>query len=78
MARVFVDPDLREWEAYPSGGPYGLPDDAKIVFHCLSDPEERPRFLRRRGEDNAQVAAEVERWSDDELRALLAESEPLR
>ncbi|MDQ3556977.1 MAG: hypothetical protein M3409_09420 [Gemmatimonadota bacterium] len=77
MARTFVDADLREWEAYPSGGLYGLPDDAKLVFHCLSDPDERPRFVRRRGEDNAEVAAEVEQLGDDELRALFAESEPL-
>lgn len=75
MNRTFTDDDLRIWEVYPSGGPYGLPVRPKIVFHCTSNPEVRPRYVPG---DERQDEADAEDWvhdaSDDELRALLRDS----
>lgn len=75
MSRTFVDDDLRLWEVYPSGGKYGLPVAPKIVFHCMSDAQARPRYLPgAEQQDEAEAADWVSDVSDDELRNLLRHS----
>jgi hypothetical protein len=76
MSRTFLDDDLLEWEAYVSGGRRGLPEDARIVFHCRSDPTARARQWESDLEDD-DLAARLTDTSDAELRGLLAEAEPL-
>jgi hypothetical protein len=76
MSRVFVDDDLLSWEAFASAGRYGLPDEPKIVFHCLSDRSRRALYVRRGG-DNAEAEQLVHSLPDAELRAMLGEAEEL-
>lgn len=76
MSRTIVDEDLLSWEVYASGGRYGLPDQAKIVFHCLSDPERRARYVRLPG-DNADAEETVGTASEAELQRMLREAEEL-
>jgi hypothetical protein len=76
MSRVFIDPDLLTWEAYASGGHHGLPYDAKVVFLCRSDPMRRASYVRL-GKDSMEAERAVLRMSDDELRELLADAEPI-
>ncbi|CAN5799545.1 hypothetical protein BH23GEM3_BH23GEM3_02400 [soil metagenome] len=76
MSRVFVDEDLLSWEVYASGGQYGLPDDPKIVFHCVSDPSHRPRFVRFGGSSATAVQA-VHDFPIERLRQVLNEAEEL-
>lgn len=76
MTRTVQDADLRNWEAYPSSGRFGLPGDAKIVFHCLSDPQLRARYVRSGAEED-DAAGWLERASDEELLGLLQRSEEL-
>lgn len=76
MSRVFVDEDLLSWEAYASGGQFGLPNDPKIVFHCVSSPAQRARYVRFSG-DNADAAQAVHDWPVERLRQLLSESREL-
>lgn len=76
MSRVFVDRDLLTWEAYTSGGKFGLPQDANVLFHCRSDPQRRARYLRM-GLDSRGAEQTVASLSDDELRELLENAEKL-
>ena len=73
MSRLFTDDSLLTWEAYPSGGAFGLPDSPKIVFHCLSDPERRARWVQHSGDD-ADAQRAVREASDRELNRLLTVS----
>jgi hypothetical protein len=76
MSRVFTDDDLVTWEAYASGGKFGLPEQPKIVFNCLSDPNRRPRFVIHDGQ-NAEAQEAVKRADDDLLREMLGSSSEL-
>ena len=76
MSRVFVDDDLLTWEAYSSGGDFGLARDPKIVFHCLSDPQRRPRFVVHEG-DEADAEEAVHRAEEEELKEMLRASRDL-
>jgi hypothetical protein len=76
MSRKFQDADLLLWEAFPSGGSFGFDEDVKIIFHCLSDPQRRPRFVETSA-NSADAERRVERADDDALLALLGRSEPL-
>lgn len=76
MSRVFTDADLLTWEAYASGGKYGLPERPKIVFNCLSQPGSRARFVVSEG-DEADAEEAVHRMPEDRLRELLAASRAL-
>jgi hypothetical protein len=76
MSRVFVDDDLLTWEAYASGGRFGLPEEAKVVFHCRSDPIGRARYVQL-GKDNVAAEQALKQMSDGELRALLRDAQPL-
>jgi hypothetical protein len=70
MSRIFTDADLLTWEAYTSAGAFGLPENPKIVFHCLSDPDRPARVITRDG-STADVTEAVLSSGDRELRALL-------
>ncbi len=76
MSRVFLDENLLSWEAYASGGKFGLPEQPKIVFHCLSEPFRRARYVRHDG-DNAQAEEVVHNLPEDRLREMLRESREL-
>lgn len=76
MSRTFVDDDLLTWEAYASGGPFGLPERPKVMFHCLSHPDQRARYVVHNG-DNADAQEMVHSVPDDRLRELLRRSQPL-
>jgi hypothetical protein len=76
MSRLFTDPDLLTWEAYPSAGDWGLPERPKIVFHCVSDPHRRARFVTHEG-DNASAEGKVHSMDEARLLELLASSEEL-
>jgi hypothetical protein len=70
MTRTIQDSDLRLWEVYASSGDFGSPDRARVVFHCLTDPGRRARYLDRdRG--RADVEQEVATLSEEELGGLL-------
>ncbi len=70
MSRVFVDDDLLTWEAYASGGKFGLPEHPKIIFHCLSDPQLRARFVVHEG-DEAGAEEEVHQVPEERLKEML-------
>lgn len=76
MSRLFTDDSLLTWEAYPSAGEFGLPERPKIVFHCLSDPERRARYVHHPGDD-ADAQRLVRELPDDGLRAMLARASEL-
>jgi hypothetical protein len=77
MSRVFTDDGLMTWEAFASGGAFGLPHRANIIFHCLSDPDRRARSLQHEG-GNAAAEHVVQSLSDGELKDLLQRSTELR
>jgi hypothetical protein len=70
MSRTFHDSDLLIWEAYASAGDFGLPEPARIIFHCLSDLHRLPRFLQRPGNKSA-AEQEIVALSDAELYDML-------
>lgn len=76
MSRVFVDENLLSWEAFVSSGRHGLPAEPKLVFHCLSDPSLRPRYVRQ-GEDNAAAENALNALPDSDLLDLLRDAEAL-
>lgn len=77
MSRVFTDENFVTWEAYASTGNFGLPENPRIVFNCLSDPDRRARFVVHQG-DEADADALVNETSDATLRQMLAASRELR
>jgi len=76
MSRVISDHSLLTWEVYPSGGEFGLPVNPKIVFHCLSDPDRRARYLEYRG-DTSEAERKVQEATEDDLRRMLETSTEL-
>lgn len=76
MSRVFTDDDLLTWETFLSSGRFGLPDQPKLIFNCLSEQDRRARYVRFNGDqaDAEEVLAEL---PDDRLRAMLAGSQEL-
>ena len=70
MSRVFTDQNLENWEAYPTGGRFGLPDSPKVVFNSLSRPDARARYVVLGG-DQSDAEATIEGMSDERLRELL-------
>lgn len=76
MKRTLLDDDLRAWEAYSSGGKFGLAADAKIVFHCLSDPAERARSVETEMEED-DAAARLRSVDEAGLREMFLRAEPL-
>lgn len=76
MSRVFTDQDLLTWEAYPSGGKFGLAQRPKVIFHCLSHPDRRARYVVLEG-DEADAEELVADTPDDRLREMLRGSREL-
>lgn len=74
MARTIQDEGLLLWEAYATTGDFGFPDQARMVFQCLTDPARRARVLEREG-DKSDVEHDLVRLSEEELRSLLEQTE---
>lgn len=76
MSRIFTDDDLLTWEAYASGGAFGLPDRPKIVFNCVSKPGSRARFVQHAG-DEADAEEAVHEAPEGRLREMLGATREL-
>lgn len=77
MTRSFYDSNLRQWEAYVSGGQPGSVHAARIFFICQQDPDATPRYVRYAGGNAAEAQAALLEYADKELVGLLEESIPL-
>jgi hypothetical protein len=73
MSRVFTDDSLLTWEAFASGGPFGLPRPTNIIFQCLSDPDRRARYVRHEG-NNSSAERAVNALPDAGLLGMLQDS----
>lgn len=76
MSRTFTDENLLTWEAYASGGKFGLAIRPSIMFQCISEPFRRARFVKQPG-DEADAGETVAEAPEDRLRELLRQSEEL-
>lgn len=76
MSVTFTDDDLQSWEAYASAGDFGLAIRPKIVFHCVSDPTRRARYVEVPG-DEADAEGMVHEGGVERLRAMLKEATEL-
>jgi hypothetical protein len=76
MSQIFTDPNLLTWEAFASGGRFGLAVRPKVVFHCLSDRSLRPRFVELSG-DEADAEEIVNGSGVEGLREMLREAREL-
>lgn len=76
IRQTFPDSDLREWEAYSSGGRFGLPGNSKLIFHCISDPGVAPRYVLPGG-DSADVARDIREMDSAELSRLFESAREL-
>jgi hypothetical protein len=77
MRRTFHDENLREWEAYVSGGQPESETSARILFLCLTEPRERARFVSHDSRDVASAERDLHRMADAELLDLLGTANPL-
>ena len=73
MARSFQDTNFLVWEAFPSGGDFGLSTHPHVVFHCLTDRGLRPRFVEFEG-DGSDAEKAIAEASAAELLRLLEQS----
>jgi hypothetical protein len=76
MTRIIQDHDLLLWEAYASTGDFGYPQQARIVFHCLTNPGLRARVVEQTG-DKSDVENQLATLPENELLGLLAKTEEL-
>ena len=76
MSQTFTDDNLLTWEAFASGGRFGLSIRPKVIFHCLSDTSLRARFVEVQG-DEADAEEMIHDSRIDHLRELLKESKEL-
>jgi hypothetical protein len=76
MSRVFTDQNLLNWEAYASGGKFGLPDNPKVIFNCLSHPDQRARYVVQQGGE-ASIDEQVDEMPLERLLEMLAKSREL-
>ncbi|HEU4881706.1 MAG TPA: hypothetical protein VFT45_05660 [Longimicrobium sp.] len=76
MSQTFTDDNLLTWEAFASGGRFGLSVRPKVIFHCLSDPSARARFVEVQG-DEADAEEMIHDSQVARLRELLKESKEL-
>lgn len=80
MTRTFQDHNLLLWEVYAAaprrGRDQASREQARIMFHCLTDPVRRARVLLR---DEGRSAAEamIAAAGSTELVELLASSKAL-
>jgi hypothetical protein len=76
MSQTFTDEDLLTWEAFSSGGRFGLSIRPRVIFHCVSDQSRPPRFVEVQG-DEADAEGLVHESQVDRLRQMLAQSREL-
>lgn len=77
MTRIFIDDDLMRWEAYGTSGDYGFGDEnSRIIFHCLSDPDQPPRVHGFKSGE-ADIERRVNEADPAELLALFKAAEVL-
>jgi hypothetical protein len=76
MSQTFTDENLITWEAFSSGGRFGLSVRPRVVFHCVSDRSRPPRVVEVQG-DEADAEELVHDSPVDRLRQLLAQSKEL-
>lgn len=76
MSQTFTDENLMTWEAFASGGRFGLSIRPRVVFHCMSDQSLAPRFVEVQG-DEADAEELIHDSQVDRLRQMLAKSKPL-
>lgn len=76
MSQTFTDEDLLTWEAFSSGGRFGLSIRPRVIFHCVSDQSRPPRFIEVQG-DEADAEELIHDSQVDRLRQMLAASKPL-
>lgn len=77
MSRRLLDDELRTWEVYATAGAFGMPEHARVVFHCLSEPHRRALWAEREG-DRQAVEAWLEAATPAELAGAMAVAEELR
>lgn len=77
MRRTFYDDDFMEWEAYVSGGEMEGKAAARIYFLCLTAPSRRARFVTDDSGNPAVAQRKLLDMSDEQLKELLEDSEPL-
>jgi len=73
MSVTFTDDDLHSWEAFATGGDYGLAIRPRVVFNCVSDPTRRPRYVELSG-DEADAEQKVHESGIDWLKERLSKS----
>lgn len=76
MSQTFTDENLLTWEAFASGGRFGLSIRPKVIFHCLSDRSLRARFVEVQG-DEADAEELIHESRTARLRELLKDSKEL-
>lgn len=76
MSRTFTDADLQTWEAFASGGRFGLSIRPRVIFHCVSDQSRAPRVVEIQG-DEADAEEMIYDTEEVRLRQLLADSKEL-
>jgi hypothetical protein len=76
MSKTFTDDNFMTWEAYPSGGDFGFPENPYIIFNCLSNRMLRPRFVEQTG-DSADAERIVAQASPHELSSMLARAKEI-
>lgn len=76
MSRTFTDADLQTWEAFASGGRFGLSIRPRVIFHCVSDQSRAPRVVEIQG-DEADAEEMIHDTEETRLLQLLANSKEL-
>lgn len=76
MTRTFQDEGLLLWEVYAAAARSGEGHGARIMFHCLTDPERRARVVER-DEDSTGIEKRIAEAQESELLEMLRASEPL-
>jgi hypothetical protein len=76
MSRIFTGDDLLTWEAFASGGAFGMPTEPKIIFNCISRPGSRGRYVVHAGTE-ADAEASVHGASSEQMRSLLKQAREL-
>lgn len=71
--RTIDDGAFQRWEVYATTGDFGFSRPARIVFRCLTDPDERARAVEIDG-DKSDAESRVRELGADELRSMLKEA----
>ena len=77
MRRTFTDDRFDEWEAFVSGGQPGGSQAARILFHCISTPTRRPRYVSHASGDPAAAEHDLYNMDDAGVVELFESSQEL-